>query len=676
MRIAALQCNFEKGRTLAVADRWKEMGFNVEQVFHPMADSYSALFDIKLHGRLLKNYLGRLKKNSIRAILYLNVHILGPALVKHKDDWAQRTKDGKYLFFYESYYPCCINSPWRDYYFSVLENLAPYEIDGVFLDGPVFIPGGCHCRHCRKRYEQEEGRAMTPASDRRAFYRRSMLAFLRESYQRFKRIKPAGIHYMNMAVSHPTAGYLPFPDILDYNDIVGTEGGFMFYGPPKDAPLHTKPGLLARISEAVAPAKPRVIFMAADQTPWPWLTHTPVETRLCIAGSVANGSNIWYGLHGSTRLLDTPGGRAGKEMIRFLARNEDVFDSAVSDARVGLMYSYVTERSYRSSHNPSDFYGQDKNRKLPGQGDFFAAFQGMGDLMVRASIPFDVVTDLAPSADKFRRYQCLILPTSACLDEKTMAALREYAAQGGHLISACDTSLFDEQGNMRPDFGLADIFNVHFEGRVLNMQYFKKQADHPIWDGLNIPLFPAPELGLVVKAGKTAKVLARYLSPMASRYIELTRPFSPAMVLNRYGKGRSLYLAGTFGEMMAAHNPPVYQQLLENALKLFVKQPVSLEGALGNVEMIIRRQSAVPGRKARRLVHLVNHAGLLPRPYRKIYPQNGLKLRIHDRAWSVSTARALAAGCSCAIKKESGSTVVILPELREYEIIALDQPAD
>ncbi|MBI4028298.1 MAG: hypothetical protein HY360_25160 [Verrucomicrobia bacterium] len=160
MRIAALQCNFEEGQTLAVADRWKQIGFNVEQVFHPMADSYSALFDLKQHGALLEGYLARLKRNGLHSILYLNVHVLGPSLAHMKDDWAQRGADGGFPLFYDTYHPCCVNSPWRDHYFQVLRDLRPFDIDGVFLDGPVFIQDGCHCRHCRARYRREEGHRM------------------------------------------------------------------------------------------------------------------------------------------------------------------------------------------------------------------------------------------------------------------------------------------------------------------------------------------------------------------------------------------------------------------------------------------------------------------------------------------------------------------------------------
>ncbi|NLS80014.1 MAG: hypothetical protein GXY76_22465, partial [Chloroflexi bacterium] len=61
LRIAALQCNFEGGRTLDVVDKWVDMGFNAEQLFHPMADAYSALYDPALHHDLMAAYVSKAK---------------------------------------------------------------------------------------------------------------------------------------------------------------------------------------------------------------------------------------------------------------------------------------------------------------------------------------------------------------------------------------------------------------------------------------------------------------------------------------------------------------------------------------------------------------------------------------------------------------------------------------
>ena len=101
------------------------------------------------------------------------------------------------------------------------------------------------------------------------------------------------VFYINLPLLHTREACVDVGETLAYNDILGTEGGFMHYGPAGNAFL-CKPSLAAKLIEAVAPKKPRVIFMAADHKPWSFWPHTSLETTLCIASSTAHGANVWY----------------------------------------------------------------------------------------------------------------------------------------------------------------------------------------------------------------------------------------------------------------------------------------------------------------------------------------------------------------------------------------------
>jgi hypothetical protein len=667
LRIAAMQCNFEGGReqTIAVPAKWQEMGFNTEQLFHPMADAYSALFDEKQHGALLADYLKETRARGLRVIVYLNVHILGPS-IGHRLDWAQQSADCSYPKLYDTYYACCFNGPWRDHYFTVLGSLASYDIDGVFLDGPVVIAGGCHCPACCARFAREFGGDLDKADAATlfSFYQRGRDDFLNESYRRFKAIKPQGIHYMNLPVQHPTASYTKLPDALAYNDLVGTEGGFMPYGPPKDGYLW-KPSVAAKVLEAVAPDKPRVIFMAADQKPWSWYAHTPVETQLCIASTVANGAGIWYGLHGATQILESPGGQAARKLMRFLAANESYYEGARSAARVAVLYSLDTERIYRAQSGASDFYGESKGG-AGFLGNFSEAFNGVCDALARSSIPFDAITDLALTAEKLARYDCVFLPTSACLSDASIQAIREYVVAGGHIVASFDASLYTPAGERRADFGLGDVFGASYGAGALNYRnwsYFSLASEHPLLAGLALPLYPAPGVVLDVRAREGAQVLANFLGEMAGRYVPLNPPVRPAMVLNSYGEGQSLYLAGTFAEWIASYNPVEYRRLLANAANLWARQPIELVGEASNLELTVRAQGE------RLVAHLVNYAAPVPRPFERVFPQRGLSLRVRREP---KMARALAAGVNCVVRQSGDAWLVDLPEIAEYEVVVIE----
>lgn len=675
MRIAAMQCNFEgsQAKTLRVPNKWQKMGFNVEQLFHPTADSYSALFNKRKHGALLKRYLKEAKANRLRVIMYLNVHVLGPSLFSKKETWAQRAADGSFYMFYDIYPACCVNSPWRDYFFQSLEDLKDYDIDGVFLDGPLVAGGGCHCQSCQEKYRREFGRAMKKDADLWEFNRKSLNDFSRESYRRFKVVKPDGLHYINLGVMHLTGSYMRLPDALDYNDIVGTEGGFMFYGPPKNAYVY-KPSISAKVLEAVAPDRPRVIFMAGDQKSWSWVMHTGPETTLCIASTIANGANIWYGLHGSTRLLDTNGARAARRILRALSRMDEVLASTRACSRVGVMYSLATEKYYRKVKEQTDLYGSSKEGGAAGYlGNFTTAFQGACEALSQSAIPFAAVTDFHLTLKRLRAFDCVILPTSACLDDETISMLREYVAMGGRLVASFDTSLFDGEGKMRRDFGLADVLGVSFGNAVLelkNFNYFMPGQNHRLWDGFSQPLFPAPAFALSVTPRKRAQVLAKFLKPLAGRYVPLTAPDKPAAVWNRFGKGESLYLAGTFCEMANDYAPPEFRRLLANTITWLAPDSIRLDGGVGNVEITVRRPQ---DEKLKRLIiFLVNYAGVPPRPYEKIAPQTGVSVRVPRAYGSFSRARSLVNKKAYLIRREAGGLRIVVPELIEYDVLVVE----
>lgn len=667
MRIGALQCNYERGRTLPVIDKWVDMGMNVEQLLHPTADDYTALFDERRHGAILRKYLARARQKGLRIILYLNCHILSRRDDARLAEWAQRRPDGTYPRMYETYYACCVNSTWRDQFLSSIDSLARYPVDGVFLDGPLLIGGGCHCPACRARHREWFGAELGDGPASFEFRWRTLREFLREAYARFKRVRPDGLFYQNLPAAHPRVSSVDLRECLETNDIVGTEGGFMFYGPPKYASMW-KPGFAARLIEAIAPGKPRVIFMAADQKPWSWYPHAAGETAICIASAAANGSNVWYGLHGSTELLRTPGGKAARRVFRFMRDHEDVYAGAVSAARVAVFHSYETDAAWGGAAETTDLYGEGAGAKaLAGKPHEEQA--GFVDMITRAHVPYDVLADMDLSPAALDRYACVFLAGSPCLSAATAGLLREYVRRGGNLIGSFTSSLHDERGGARKDLALGDVFGVRFGGRItnyLNFNYFVAAGRrHPLMAGIDVPLLPAPALAVDVRTRSGAATVAQFLKPLTGRYVALTDRGCPAIVMNRFGRGRALYFAGAFGESYGQYGAPEYGALMANALRMLGHSPVELVADPSPIEVVARRQ------EGRLIVHLVNGCGVNGRPIEKVAPQRDLVLRVHG-ASPRAGARARVLGRRLDTLRSGGALEVCLPVLDDYEVIVVE----
>jgi hypothetical protein len=132
-------------------------------------------------------------------------------------------------------------------------------------------------------------------------------------------------------------------------------------------------------------------------------------------------------------------------------------------------------------------------------------------------------------------YRMLVLPETALLDDELAERIREYVRRGGRILAFGHASLFDPTGRLRKDFSLGDVFGVSFTEPLPGY----KQLEHLPESNLtsSTPLNP----GAVGVRTTTGKCLAIWNGAGGA----------PAIVENRFGKGRCLYTSAEesqFGE--------------------------------------------------------------------------------------------------------------------------------
>lgn len=79
---------------------------------------------------------------------------------------------------------------------------------------------------------------------------------------------------------------------------------------------------------------------------------------------------------------------------------------------------------------------------------------------------FEMVHERLLDAEHLRAFKTLILPNIAALSDAQCEQLRAFVRGGGNLIATYETSLYDEWGARRKDFGLSDLMGVSWSGRV------------------------------------------------------------------------------------------------------------------------------------------------------------------------------------------------------------------
>ncbi len=86
--------------------------------------------------------------------------------------------------------------------------------------------------------------------------------------------------------------------------------------------------------------------------------------------------------------------------------------------------------------------------------------------LVEARVPFELVHEAFLTPDRLDRFKLLILADAAALSDAQCDAIRAFVRRGGSLLATFASSLYDELGVRRDDFGLADLFGVSFAGRI------------------------------------------------------------------------------------------------------------------------------------------------------------------------------------------------------------------
>ena len=91
---------------------------------------------------------------------------------------------------------------------------------------------------------------------------------------------------------------------------------------------------------------------------------------------------------------------------------------------------------------------------------------GYYQALVEARIPFEMVHDRLLDTARLAPFKVLVLPNIAALSDQQCLQLGAFVERGGSLVATYETSLYNEWGVRREDFGLADLFGAHFDGAM------------------------------------------------------------------------------------------------------------------------------------------------------------------------------------------------------------------
>jgi hypothetical protein len=270
-----------------------------------------------------------------------------------------------------------------------------------------------------------------------------------------------------------------------------------------------------------------------------------------------------------------------------------------------------------------------------------------------------------------------LLPNVALLSDAQCRQLEVYAASGGSLLATFETSLYDERGRARPDFGLAKLFGISKTGEIQgpngNAYYARILRKHEVLRGFeNTSILPGAEFRVPIQAAGVEPVLA-VTPPFPAYPPEMVYPRSPptnepAIVLRESGASRLVYIPDIDRSFWRSGNPDL-SRLLKNSVQWLVRDrvPISVNGE-GMVEVFAWETE--PGVA----LHLLNYTN--PNMLRGWFTDTyavGPQLVRAELPDGVNGDRVdfLRAGTSVPLKREGRMAEFTVPSVRDYEVAVI-----
>jgi Hypothetical glycosyl hydrolase 6/Beta-galactosidase trimerisation domain len=349
------------------------------------------------------------------------------------------------------------------------------------------------------------------------------------------------------------------------------------------------------------------------------------EIRLWLADGVAHNLRPWV-VKFNAKPIDKRWLPVVEKFYGWHYRNQKYLRNEKSLAEVAIVYSQQTAAYYGGEQATAKV----ENHAL-----------GYYQALIEARVPFDMVHDLLLDADHVDRYRVLILPNIAALSDRQCRQLSDYVARGGSLVATHETSLYDEWGARRKDFGLAQLFGVSYDGKVdaqVHNSYLNVEKDprdssfHPLVRGLENATRIINGVNWVHVKANTPQpyspltLVPQYPDlPMEEVYATVPHTDTPGVFIRQSGKGRVVYfpfdIDRTFWEVLSNDHGTVMKNAVAWAFR--TEQPLTVTGR-GMLDVSLWAQN---GSVTAHLVNLTNPM-TMKGPVRELVPSPPQKVRV------------------------------------------------
>lgn len=583
-------------------------------------------------------------------------------------DWARRFADGRPMitthFGWGTYYEGCLNSPVREQTKEcVREVITNYPVDLMYYDGAYegmdHEGDFCHCKYCKEAYWKASGKDIptqdgTTSVDDLVQYRQWMeqdvvIAFMQEICTMVREVRDVPQTYNNgeMMSNGWTAKAWLIPELTT----------FMFEASqtPEQKLFNIRAGqstgrnIWTYIGSHTVYNREHI----KDHLLGGWFSQPMDGEQLQLDAAVATAAGAGYCYWGLNRLfyesgtLQRPSIRGLKTMFDFRRDNASLLQSLRAAPQVGILLCTQAIGWY---HDDQFVPGAYSNY-------YYGAFQVLKD-MGYDSEPF---LDYRMTAESLAKYKLVFVPNAPCLSDAQCAVLTSYVEQGGTLVATHLTSIADEYGRRRGNYGLSELFGARLS------------STDPVVQMTDLYLRPAGSEGLIAQDPQVMRFeAARDAEILAETYERgYRRVFGPAVVRRRHGTGQATYI----GSGLEA----IYDETLNDAVLGYfhsLLDPILSPSRSYDVDFRQGLMAEFAASEDTLVLHLMADTGNIWKKRlveESFLPLENVKVRLRIPAHrQVRSVRLMWSGTAVTWESKQGWVELTLPRVRIYEMVRVD----
>ncbi|HZP00250.1 MAG TPA: alpha-L-fucosidase [Terriglobia bacterium] len=523
-----------------------------------------------------RDYFGEVvdqcRRQGLHPLAYFSVIFDNWNFEQHPD-WRILGAEGNNARLEGRYGVVCPNSPYREYVKACIQEIVGnYDIEGIFFD-MTFWPDVCYCPHCTARFWREHHTEPPRVVDWddptwRAFQKARqqwLLEFAHMATDTVKKIRPITVNHQYSTIFHNWTLGVPL-ELTDACDYVGGD----FYGGP------AQQSLVCKTYYGLTRSHPFEFHTSR--------THDPTDHVMMKPADELRTESFVATLHSAGLLLVDYINADGTlnpqvyDALKSLNEQRAVYEPFLGGELLADVAIYYDKNSM---YNPDEKGVHITKLKAVDTCPHRDAVVGTARILRNGHLPYGVVTNA--NLEQLRNYRAAILPNVLELTSEQAEQFRRFVEDGGVLYASGPTSL--DRGNKNGlRFLLEDVLGVRYKGLVGNrrINYLTpKEAGltQAVWPQDHVS-FPGPMIqaealpGTEVLATVTlpfvdpglGHVIGSHFAAIHSNPPALAPGMDPAVVVHRFGRGRTVWIAAPMESRAEAVNTQLTLYLLRQVL--------------------------------------------------------------------------------------------------------------